>query len=211
MKKKLIILFFLLVPIVSALFYACCHCDVQTQHKNYSHKALLLKNLDNSGKKAIETALLQLNKNAYGIRLYMEREKVITSRTEKINSIFIQSAYATSCECRPEFLYFPNDSIVSIKIFTINKFNNQHSENSDITDYFRVAGSYSTVESYIANMHNTYASGYVHGIEYCEQELKLDLLLMTAPTVNNKQQFEVQVTLSDRRILNQQTTEIELL
>jgi len=207
MKKKLIILFFLLVPIVSALFHACCPCDVQTQHKNYSHKALYLKNLDNSGEKAIETELLQLNKNAYGIRIYLEREKVVIARTKKINSIFIQSAYATSCECPPEFLYFPNDSIVSIKIFTINNFDNQHSENSDITAYFRVAGSYSTVESHVANMRYTYE----YDFEYWGQELKLDFLLMTAPTANNKQQFEIQVTLSDGRILKQQTPEIELL
>ena len=207
MKKKLMILFFLLVPIVSALFHACCPCGVETQHKNYSHKVLFLKNLDNRGEKAIETELLQLNKNAYGIRLYLEREKVVIARAKKINSIFIQSAYATSCECPPEFLYFPSDSIVSIKIFTVNNFDDQRLENSDITDYFRIAGSYSTVESYVTNMRYTYADDF----EYWGQELKLDFLLMTAPTANNKHQFEIQVTLSDGRILIQQTPEIELL
>jgi hypothetical protein len=211
MKKKLIILFFLLVPISSVIFHACCPCDVETQRRNYSHKALLLKNLDNSGEKAIETEALQLNKNAYGIRLYLEREKIVVARTKSINSFFIQSAYATSCECPPEFLYYPNDSIVSIKIFTVNNFDNQHLENSDVTDYFRVAGSYSTIESYVAKMRYTFASDYAYGFEYWEQEFKLDLLLMTAPTANNKQQFEIQVALSDGRILKQQTLEIELL
>jgi len=210
MKKKLIILFFLLVPVVSVLFHACCHCDVVTQHRNYSHKAIFLKNLDNSGEKAIESESLQLNKNAYGIRLYLEREKIVLVRAKPINSIFIQSAYAISCECPPEFLYFANDSIVSIKIFTVNNFDNQYLENSDVTDYFRVGVS-STIESYISNMRYTYASDYVYGVEYWEQEIKLDLLLMTAPTANNKQQFEIQVALSDGRILKQQTPEIELL
>jgi hypothetical protein len=168
---------------------------------------MFLKNLDNSGEKAIESELLQLSKNAYGIRLYLEREKVVVACAKQFNSIFVQSAYATSCECPPEFLYFPNDSILSIKIFTVNNFDNQHLENSDITDYFRVADSYSTIENYVANMHYTYADDF----EYWGQELKLDLLLMTAPTANNKQRFEIQVALSDRRVLKQQTTEIELL
>jgi hypothetical protein len=197
----------MLVPITSVLFHSCCNCDVETQHENYSHKAIFLKNLDNSGEKAIESESLQLNKNAYGIRLNLVREKVVIARAKQINSFFIQSAYATSCECPPEFLYFPNDSIVSIKIFTVNKFDNQHSENSDITDFFIIAGSFSTVESYVANMNYTYADDF----EYWGQELQLDLLLMTAPTANNKQQFEIQVTLSDGRTLKQQTPEIELL
>jgi len=207
MKKKLIILFFLLVPIVNGLFQSCCDCNVETKHENYSHKAMFLKNLDNSGENAIESESLQLNKNAYGIRLYLEREKIVIACAKRINSIFIQSAYATSCECPPEFLYYPSDSIMSIKIFTVNHFDNQHSNNSDITDYFRVSGSYSTVENHVANMHYTYADDF----EYWGQGLKLDLLLMTAPTANNKQQFEIQVALSDGRILKQQTTEIELL
>ena len=208
MKKKLVILFFLLVPIVGVVFHSCCDCKEETQHGNYSHKVIFLKNLDNSGASAIESELLQLNKNAYGIRLYLEREKVVVACTKKqINSIFIQSAYATSCDCPPEFLYFANDSIVSIKIFTINDFDNQHLENSDVTDYFKVAGSFSTIESYVAKMYYTYADDF----DYWGRELKLDVLLMTAPTTNNKQRFEVQVTLSDGRILKQQTLEIELL
>ena len=208
MKKKLVILFFLLVPIVGVVFHSCCDCKEETQHGNYSHKTMFLKNLDNSGAEIIESEALQLNKNAYGIRLYLEREKVVVACVKKqINSIFIPSAYATSCDCPPEFLYFANDSIVSIKIFTINDFDNQHLENSDVTDYFKVAGSFSTIESYVANMYYTYADDFV----YWGRELKLDLLLMTAPTANNKQQFEIQVALSDGRILKQKTIEIELL
>jgi hypothetical protein len=168
---------------------------------------MFLKNLDNSGENIVESESLQLNKNAYGIRLYLEREKVVVARAKPVNSIFIQSAYATSCGCPPEFIYFPNDSIVSIKIFTANNFDNQHLENSDVTDYFRVAGLFSTIESYVATLYYTYD----YDFEYWGRELKLDLLLMTAPTANNKQQFEIQVALSDGRILKQKTIEIELL
>jgi hypothetical protein len=169
-----------------------------------------LKNLDNSGVQVIETESLQINKNAYGIRLYLTREKYAIARTQRLNSIFIQSAYATSIECPPEYMYSPNDSIVFVKILTINDFDNKHSENSDITDYFRVSHSYSTVENYVANMRYTYGDN----LEFEQsrgQEIEIDLLLMTVPTTNNRQQFEVQVALSDGRILKQQTLEIELL
>jgi hypothetical protein len=205
MSKKWIILIFLLVPIVN-LFYSCV-CDVTTKYRSYSHKTLLLINLDNSGKQTIETESSQINKNAYGIRLYLTREKNTVACTKQMHSIFVQSAYATSIVCPPEYIYSPTDSILSIKIFTLNNFDNQNSENSEITDYFRVAHSYSTVENYVANMYYTYEDNF----EYWWQEMEIDLLLMTAPTANNKQQFEVQITLSDGRILKQQTLEIELI
>jgi len=169
---------------------------------------LLLKNLDNSGEKAIETESLQINKNSYGIRLYLTREKSIIACIKQKKIDFIQSAYAQDVICPPEYIFSPDDSIVSIKIVTINSFDNQHSENSDISDYFRVAHSYSTIENYVANMLYTYPSD---SEVFFEDKLSIDLLLMTTSTTNNKQQFEVQVALSDGRVLKQQTLEIELL
>jgi len=177
----------------------------------YSHKALILKNLDNSGDRAIESEALQLNKNAYGIRLYLNREETI-ARAKQINTIFIQSAYAfTRAECPPEFIYTANDKIISIKVFTLNKFDNQHSENTDITNYFKVAQTYSDVKDYIASIYYSNEKVEYQWPEPPEMELKIDLMLMTAPTMDNKHQFKIQVTLSDGRILEQQTTEIQLL
>ena len=75
-------MFLLLTPIVD-LFYSCCNCPDTTKYK-YSHKALFLKNLDNSSKQAVETEALQLNKNAYGIRLHLTREKWILARASKL-------------------------------------------------------------------------------------------------------------------------------
>lgn len=207
MRKKLILLFFLLVPIAGALFHSCCNCDVETQYGNYSHKTVLLKNLDNSGAEAIESESLQLNKNAYGIRLYLEREKVAVACGNPINSIFVQSAYATSCDCPPDFVYYANDSIVSIKIVAINDFDDLHLKNSDVTDCFRVANSFSTIDRHVDKMYYTFE----YDFEHWGRDIKLDLLLMTVPTADNKQQFEVQVALSDGRILKQQTPEVELL
>ena len=179
--------------------------------KQNTYKSLLLKNLDNNGVQATETESLILNKNAFGIRLYLSREENVIANGKQINSFFIQSAYAISRMCPPEYIYSPIDSIISIRVFTLNNFDDQHPENSDITDYFKVAQSYSAVKEHIAKMRFTYKHGYGYNSKPFEKELKIDLMLMTAPTTNNPYQFKIQVTLSDRRIFEQKTTEIQLI
>jgi hypothetical protein len=137
------------------------------------------------------------------------REKDVVACVKQPNTIFIQSAYAMiDCFCPSEYIFSPTDSIKTINIFTLNDFDNQHSENSDITDYFKVAHSYSSVKNHVANMQFTFE----YDIETkFEPELKIDLMLMTVPTANNNQQFKIQVVLSDGRIFEQQTPEIKLL
>ena len=210
MKKKLVILSFLLVPIASVIFHSCWNCDPQ-KSVSYSHKTLLVKNLDNSKEKTIETEAIQINKNAYGIRLYLTREKYVVACAKPVNSFFIQSTYAAvdPPDC-PGYIFSSNDTIVSIKLFTLNKFDNQHSENSEITNYFKIGHSYSSIEDYVAKIRYIYED-YVDFEKSWGQELIIDLLLMTAPTTNNLHQFKIQVNLSDGRILEQLTTEIELL
>jgi hypothetical protein len=169
-----------------------------------------LKNLDNSGEKAVVTESLQLNKNAYGIRLNFQiEEKLANARVKQINSFFIQSAYATSVESCP-YVYQPVESIVSIKVFTLHNFDNLHTENSEITEYFKVAQTYSSVEDYIANMDFKQVIRD-DGLFIYHGKFEIDLMLMTPPTTNNSQQFKVRVELSDGRIFEEQTTEIKLL
>ena len=205
--KKVILLLFLLIPMLD-IFYSCCHCDVETEHVSYSHQTLQLKNLDNSGEKAIETESLQINKNAYGIRLYLSREQNATTFTKQVNSIFFHSAYAFHCGCPPECIYSASDSIISINIFTVRKFDDQHPENSNITNYFRP-----DMENYVANMRYSYESEKPNAfsIEGSIGKLIIDLLLMTAPTSDDLQQFKIQIVLSDGRILEELTSEIELI
>ena len=216
MKKRLIVLFFLLVPIASALFYSCRCPDIEIQYRYFSHKTLFLRNLDNSGARPVESESLQLNKNAFGIRLVLEREVVYSTTTpplnrrKQANSILIQSAYALSFWC-PAFFYSAKDKVESIKIFTMNDFDNQRLANSDITDLFRVARSFSTIENFVANIQYSFDSESESIFERWIRELSVDLLLMTPPTASNKHQFEIQVALSDGRVLKSQTTEIELI
>jgi len=167
--------------------------------------------LDNSGASAAETDSPQINKNAYGIRLFLTRERDIIARARQINSVLIQSVHAITIYCPPKYIYTARDSIISIKIFTINDFDNQHLAGADITSYFRTPRSFSTVESLVADMGYTSWDYFGDGWDYLVRKLRIDLLLMFAPTANNLHQFKVQVELSDGRILEQYTTEVELL
>ena len=212
MRKRAIILFFLLVPVTSVLFHSCiCPPCPRQQFRDFTHKSLSLMNLDNSGARPVESELLQLNKNAFGIRLFLEAEfSPALTHQSRGGSFLIQSAYAVSCWCLPEFVYTAKENILSITILTLNDFDSQHPANSDVTDLFRVARSFSTIENFVANRPHSFEVDIE--LEFWqEQELTIDLLLMFPPSANNKQQFEVQVALSDGRILKQQTTEIELL
>lgn len=208
MQKRLIILFLLLFPFVN-LFHSC-GCDVTTKYESYTHKTLLLENLDNSGAKAVETNASQINKNAYGIRVYLTREKNSVASAKQNHFSFIQSVHAMTVYCPPEYIFSPSDSIVSVKIITVNDFDDLHSENSDITQYFRIANSYSTIDKYVANMTFTEESDIEFEASRI-RKIEIDLLLMTPPAKTHNHQFIIQVALSDGRTLEQQTSEIELI
>ena len=201
--KRLLLLILLLTPIAS-IFHSCRCPDIEAQYITFSHSELRLRNLDNSGATAIESESLQINRNAYGIRLFLTREKDIVARARQINSFFIQSAYAVSFECPPEYIFTARDSVVSIKIFAVNNFDDEYLAGSEITSLFRIHPSFSTIESVVASMWYTYEN-------FLREELILNLLLMFPPTANSLHQFKVQVELSDGRILEQYTTEVELL
>ena len=69
------------------------------------------------------------------------------------------------------------------------------------------------MENYVANMRYSYESEKPNAfsIEGSIGKLIVDLLLMTAPTSDNLQQFKIQIVLSDGRILEELTSEIELI
>jgi len=217
MTKKFLIIFLSLFPIIE-IFYSCNPCKgIVTKYGMYSHKTLVLKNLDTSREFFEETEKLQFNKNDYGIRVLITRElntsySKSVSRRQQSNFSFIQSANAFSYNCPPEYSFSAADSLTSVKIFSINNFDENHLENSDISNYFLVKPLYYDVyfdfEEFIKWLEYTVESNDEH---YYDKFLIFDLLLKTAPTTDNKHQFKIVVELSDGRILEQQTSEVELL
>ncbi|MFT6718716.1 MAG: hypothetical protein ACJAY8_001112, partial [Sphingobacteriales bacterium] len=99
--NKVILL--LVIPLMVELMVACCFC-FPTMSFNYSNCSLEIQNLDNRGEKAIVSESNSFSKQAFGIRVLIQRERNACTVIGN-NSIFFKSAYASSCECPPTRQY----------------------------------------------------------------------------------------------------------
>jgi hypothetical protein len=203
MKRINKILIILILPLMVEIVISCCDCP-ETTILNYTNCSLFVTNLDNSGESPIISQSDSISKNAYGIKLSIIRNEN-TCELKKRNSIFIQSAYAYDCFCPPEIEYMPLDSIVSISITTTHDFDSEHLEYSDVSEYFYVFeyNEFTSIADYISSIETSIP-------DYFESTYEFDLLLMTPPTLGTEHQFEVNVELSDGRILSTQTEKIVL-
>lgn len=183
---------------------SCCNC-IEPVIQHYTNKTITLSNLDNSAKEPVLAVSDTVVKKAYGIRLQLIREKMAC--LEKRRSLFISSAYAfTKCSCPPAQEYRPKDSIVSIKIYTLQSFDNDHAAGSDLSAYFKVYKSYafSTLEQFVKTSPTVL-------FDDKQLEQTIDFLLMTAPAINIEHHFKVQLTLSDGRTLEGETSPVKLI
>jgi hypothetical protein len=208
MIKKVIII--LLLPIVAEVVIACCDC-LDPVKKTYSNEAFIINYLDNSGASPVATTAGSVPKDAFGIRLQFQRE--IVACHYRMIPTFFQSAYAFSCDCPPDYQIFPKDSVLSIKIFTQYDFDAGHAADSDISDYFSIyhPHSFTSIDKYLKPEIDYDGNSTL--VLYRNEDLTtdLDLLLMTAPSTNTTHQFKVQITLSDGRVFEDETTEIDLI
>ncbi len=204
MKRVNKIILILMLPLIVELVISCC-CDcIETTFLDYTNCSLTINNLNNSGVSPVVTESNSISKNSYGIRLSIKRNENVC-KVKRTNSIFIQSAYATSCHCPPEFQYMPLDSIISVKITTINDFDTNHSRHSDVTELFYEfqRNEFTAISDYVQNIEtNLY--------DIINSPFEFDILLMSPPTIGVEHEFEVSIELSDKRILNAKTGIIEL-
>ena len=198
--KKIIVI--LLFTFIAQLIVSCCNCG-EPLVLHYTNKQVIISSLDNRGEQPLVSASTTFIKTAYGIKINIIRENIACIK--KTYTFLIQSANARKCSC-PSNHYLPRDSITSLKIFTLNDFDSNHSANSDISPYFKVfkENTFTPISSYLKNSDNSlnYNQGY---------NQDTDILLMSAPTIKNKHKFKVQIILSDGRILEQETLLIELI
>ncbi len=203
MNKKLLLLVVILCPMAN-LCYTCCNCPETEPSKTYTHKSITVCNLDNSDEYPVKSDASQFNKNAYGIRIYLNREETVAVQTSA--NPFINEAHAVCCFCDPAYAYAALDSITTIKITTLHDFDLQNAAGADISGYFKNARSFLSISDYIKRMAFSYA-----GDSPLQQEIAIDLLLMSAPSIAGLQQFNIQIILSDGRILQQLTKEVSLI
>ena len=192
-----------MLPLMVELIIACCDC-LETTYFKYTNCSMTLSNLDNSGAKPIVAQTNTISKRAFGIRIAINRNEN-TCEVILNKSLFFQTAYATSCGCPPEVQYLPLDSIVSVVITTINDFNTQHPENTDVSKYFNVfhGNEFTGIDEYIGNIDNIL-------YDFANPAYVFDLLLMSPPTIGIDHEFKVTVKLSDGRIFNTLTGLLEL-
>ncbi|UXE66480.1 MAG: DUF5034 domain-containing protein [Chryseotalea sp. WA131a] len=202
-----------MIPVLAQIVVACCDC-IDPVLKNYSNLSMTVDNLDNGGEKPIVTNSATVPKNAYGIKVNFHRE--IVACNKKTSPTFFQSAYAFSCDCPPPLEIMAKDSIVTFKVFSVYDFDSNHPAYSDISEFFKIFNynSYSTINDYLNSKKNI---GYYYGnsawtlYDESELEFEMTLLLMTTPKINMNNKFRVQITLSDGRIFEQETTEIDFI
>jgi hypothetical protein len=212
MRLKVLVL--LSLPFMAQVFAACCEC-LDTVLKNYSNKIMTVANLDNSGIQPVVTNSSSVPKNAYGIKVEIQRE--IVACAQKQIPTFFSSAYALSCECPPTLAIAAKDSIVSFKVFSVYDFDDDHPANSDISEFFRVTDydAYATIPQYLSTQSSFRYSrfGYSKWTLTAEDQLNFEitLLLLTAPKINSANKFRVDITLSDGRIFEQETIEIDFI
>lgn len=199
------VLLILVSPILLELIVACCDCPA-TATFSYTNCSLEIESIDNSGPSPISTDVGSIRKEAFGLRVRISRSEAMCKR--KSNSLFMSSAYAFSCYCPPAFLYFPEDSIVSIHIETVFDFDMEHPSGSDISSYFQAfrTTEFFTIPEQIENLHaneNTL-------IDFTDPTLEFDLLLINPPDVGTEHQFAVKIELSDGRVLEEKSQIIQL-
>lgn len=200
MKRKYIILLIILALPLLDVFYACCNCGDDTEEKFYVNTGFALKNLDNSGQEPLESTSESINKKAYGMRLYVNRQSLTFLKNQINQPLFSQSAYAMSCDCPPEVTYDHKDKAESIRIITLNNFNADKPANSEITEYFKTQKKYFDVDEVI--------NGLNYDFSYKLKETEyFDLLLMVSPSESNVQhQFKIVITFENRPTVELITT-----
>jgi hypothetical protein len=213
MRLKVLIL--LVLPFAAQVIVACCGECLDTILKNYSNKIMTVANLDNSGIQPVVTNSSSVSKDAYGIKINIQRELVACA--EKSMLTFFSSAYAWSCQCPPTLAMVAKDSIISFKVFTVYDFDADHPANSDVSEFFRVPefNVYNTIPEYL-NFQSRFAYyqySYPKWTLFDDEQLdfEITLLLMTPPKIKTTNQFKIEITLSDGRIFEQETTEIDFI
>ena len=176
----------------------------------YTFSGVKLQNIDNAGEYPviIENENVVILKEAYGIRVSLNYELLSDSNDNVVKNNFIKNfsfsnkLYATRCDDYPypyERIIF-KDTIINIKVFALNDFDNDFIANSDVTELFKIYDfrKYIPIDEYIKK----------HTIPF--KFLQIDLYLMKPPTFTGEHSFRVEVLLSDGKIFSAITPLINL-
>ncbi len=198
MKTKKV-LTWLFLPLVLDTLIACCGCD-EPQLFMYTNSSLRLEHLDNRGTAPVVTTGTALRK-AYGIRMNVHCQT--TAFQQPAGSFFLHRAYAFRCDCGEPLQYHPKDSIIAMRIITLDGFDG-HPANTDISTYFqlKIKHSFKSFSEYLLQSPTVFYTAE-------EKSLVLDAFLIP-PVSPGTYRFRAELDLSDGRTLAQETSPVEL-
>ena len=130
----------------------------------------------------------------FGISIHLQTE-VLAEAGYKID--FSNSAVAWS-KCESD-IYKPKLIITDFNIYTLNKFDDQHPENSDITDYF-----------YSGNYTETNTLYYLNN-EFQDMYKVMDFMLNKLPAAGSVHRFKLEFVLENGTKITGETKEVTLL
>jgi len=212
MARKIVLL--LLAPFMIEIATGCCDCDnVAPPMGFYSYKAIQLENLDNRGADPVVSVSGPYLREAYGLRVHLYQDLIARAATP---AGFFTSAYAFSCRCNDTPSIPQRDSITDVRIITLRDFDASHSAGADISDLFRVHNEVYhdeellALNEYITSPALNYKSSYSTG-NSSSRDITFDILLFGPPPASGLYKFNIQFILSDGRVLEEETPEIELM
>jgi hypothetical protein len=177
-----------------------CNCS-KPKDILFTRNSLSLISLDASLPKPYYATSSIISGPKYGIQIKLN-STIQVSHSIRKSFGFIQTAQACSC---PEPMFVPKEYVVAVEISSNNDFNSFHPKNSDLSSYFQLKLSNDnifTIGDYLQYLKKFPQKNYSAFLE--------GLYLQYSPEKRSKHKFRVKVTLSDGRILEAETAEIEL-
>ncbi len=200
MNKKVIIVFILALGLQ---FVTSCNTNCRCSPVRdiyYTNSGVTVKNLDSKLPVPFVTTSKIIAGANYGIQIELQIQQLVR-RKQNVNWGLIQSAYACSCIGDN---YLAKESILSVEIFSNNDFSSDYPKNTDLSSLFKIKANNSTttIEEH-TKLINNHKYGYPN-LFYG------GVFLQVKPSVSSKHEFKIRITLSDGRILEGKTTEVEL-
>jgi len=208
----------LMIPLVIELVIACCNCDEYpfTNYYDftsyYSHTEILAYNIDNSGPFSHLPLNDSVNAEAFGIRVIIDRQEVIPEEASPTAVLkfrgLMQNTYAFDCFCFNEVYYEAKDEVDSVKITSLHEFDAYHPAGSDVSDYFLVLWNNDMLT---LDRFPQYISWTPFDPE--DKAIEFNVLLMNIPDPDMPpvHAFNLDIYVSDGRILHAETDELTLI
>jgi len=196
------IFFVLGLALMAQVIVACVNCNCPpTRTIYFTNSGLLLKNMDLSLTQSMVTNSATISSANYGIQVQLQTT-LLTMGKQHANWGLMQSAYACSCN---EDEFIGKESISALKIVSNSDFDISHPKNTDLSLYFkaRKGATMISIADYIKSLKE-----FKYDNKYAFYE---GIFLQATPTTSKKHQFKLIITLSDGRILEAETTEVELI